>query len=270
MFQPTHPFYPVVRAVPQPGKGILSSPHVPLPVNPFLNRPLFNPALVLPRGPLPQPQRARPALKPYEVLNKLNTLQQQLQSTSTYQQASKEFTDLLNKGLTKQNATQFYEVLEKVATVIGNEEYNSLSTHRILQCAFFKKFLFSEQQVAEIVKWKAAIDELIKPKLSGTVESGVKRANEEANGGEERKKPKTENMDLHKRIELLEDEVNKLKEGYGVVLSELEVIKKRLFSFDGTEDSTQFQEPPTVENPPAEDSNHTAPDTTQDPLTLSL
>lgn len=171
------------------------------------------------------PYRGRPpVIAPVdntEILSKLEKLVPELSNSDKFIANAKTFNDLLNRGLNKQTAANFYVALETLSGHIGKEEFNSVAVWRIFEYAFLKKFMFNgtPAHLENITKWKTAADLLIKPK--GTIAPATNLARkhllDNPAGGNKRARtaPFIKNynvVDVGQQVEVLQEELVAVKE----------------------------------------------------------
>lgn len=189
-------------------------------VNPaLLSRALLNQALInnqlkqpkvfnrVPYKPIVKPKVFSP-LKPEETLSKLEKLLPELDDADKFTVISKEFIDLLLRGISKETVPKFFEMLQKLSTLIGSPAHNSVALARMFDAAYAKRTLFSTEEIAEISKWKGEVDAKIKPTIF------VKRPSDDQFDSNKRQRSNGASVEdiLLKRIDTLEDEVSKLRD----------------------------------------------------------
>jgi len=150
-------------------------------------------------------------LKPEETLSKLEKLIPEFDNVDKFTANSKEFVELFLRGISKETATKFFEVLQKISAFIGSPEYNSVAVWRVFDGAFSKRALFSTEEAEAIGKWKAEVDTKIKPK---TNDFGKRPASDDQSDSNKKQRPNGATLEsiLLKRIDTLEDEVSKLRD----------------------------------------------------------
>jgi len=202
--------------------SLLGSPPSRMQVNPaLLSRALLNQALInnqlKPKlfnratayKPVLKPRVQQP-LKPEETLVQLEKLIPELDDADKFGATSKEFIDLLSRGLSKETVPKFFEILQKLSTLIGSPAHNSVSLWRVFDGAYAKRALFSSGEIEELTKWKGEVDAKIKPKSSVF----VKRPSDDQFDPSKRQRSNGASVEdiLLKRIDKLEDEVSKLRD----------------------------------------------------------
>lgn len=166
------------------------------------NRPPYKPVL---KPKVPQP------LKTEETLSKLEKLIPEIEDVDKFTTAAKELADLLTRGLNKETAPKFFEVLQKLSALIGSPAHNSVSLWRVFDGAYAKRTLFSTEQVDELTKWKAEVDAKLKPKTNVFVKRSSSDDQTDSNKKQRTNGASVEDI-LLKRIDTLEDEVGKLRD----------------------------------------------------------
>lgn len=210
--------------------SLLGSPPARMQVNPaLLSRALLNQALInnqlkpklfnnrAPYKPILKPKVQQP-LKPEDTMSQLEKLIPEFDDADKFTATSKEFIDLLLRGLSKETAPKFFEILQKLSTLIGSPAHNSVSLWRVFDGAYAKRTLFSNGETEELTKWKGEVDAKIKPKSSVF----VKRPSDDQFDPIKRQRANGASVEdiLLKHIDTLEDEVSKLRD-------ELTQIKKK-------------------------------------------
>lgn len=205
-----------------------------------VNKAKFTP----PPRPIIKP-RVTPPMKPEEILNKLGKLASDFENPSRFVTTSNELVNLITRGLTKDNSTKFFEVLQKLSPLIGSPEYNSVAMSRIFDAANAKAPLFAAEEAESVAKWKSELDAK-KPKPSMPIYG--KRPIDDQSGSSKKLRPEpTVESILLKRIDTLEDEVSKLRDEllktkvrHGKQLAQIRIdlgLPAPLEDFDGHENA---------------------------------
>jgi len=149
-------------------------------------------------------------LKPEEVSAKIEKLLPDFEDASKFVPTANEFVNLFFRGVSKDTSSKFFEVLQKLSSLIGNAEYNSLALSKIYDSAFTKRTVFSTEENESITKWKTELDSL-KPKPTAPV-FGKRplESDQQQDAKRQRTSPNVESILL--KLDTLEMEVSKLRE----------------------------------------------------------